>query len=133
MGCLSQDQRGNSFISELKDTIKANVLADRPATLTSAIGLARLYEARDLTQKPLKFLPTHSKAPNDSASILIKRLIAEEIDGRRKKGLSFKCNGQCGPRHCCKKLSMLQSCFNNSGADKEMEIIDGTLEISLPL
>lgn len=133
MGCLSQDQRGNSFISELKDTIKANVLADRPATLTSAIGLARLYEAHDLTQKPLKFLLTHSKAPNDSASILIKRLIAEEIDGRRKKGLSFKCNGQCGPRHCCKKLSMLQSCFNNSGADKEMEIIDGTPEISLPL
>ncbi|KAL5765374.1 hypothetical protein ACOSP7_015991 [Xanthoceras sorbifolium] len=50
MGSLSQSHQISCFISGLKDTIKADVLAGHPTSLTSAIGLARLYEVRNTSQ-----------------------------------------------------------------------------------
>ena len=54
----------------------------------------------------------------------IKRLSTEDIDERKKKGLCFKCNKQLGSGHHCKKLFMIQACFNGSDANEDMEIID---------
>ena len=39
------------FVSGLKESIKANVMARRPMDLSTAIGLARLYEAKNLLQR----------------------------------------------------------------------------------
>ena len=75
----------------------------------------------------------HSEAPNGSASTPIKRLTTEEINEKRKKELCFKCNERYGREHRCKKLFMIQACFNDSDADEEMEIIDSAPKILLPL
>ncbi|KAK0597830.1 hypothetical protein LWI29_029011 [Acer saccharum] len=45
VGFLPQAHQVSCFISGLNDTIWADVLAGRPASLTDAISLARLYEA----------------------------------------------------------------------------------------
>jgi hypothetical protein len=48
IGNLSQSQQVSCFVSGLKEEIKADVTAGRPLTLTSAIGLARVYEAHNM-------------------------------------------------------------------------------------
>jgi hypothetical protein len=48
IGTLTPSQQVSCFVSGLKEPIKADVLAERPNTLTSPISLARLYEARHL-------------------------------------------------------------------------------------
>ena len=116
---LLQNRQVSCFISRLHDSINANVLACCPTILSLAIGLALLYEARNLSQGLFK-LP---EAQNNSVSVPVKRLSTKEISERRKKGLCFKCNEQFGPRHHCKKLFMIQACFNKRDADEEMEII----------
>ncbi|KAL5812595.1 hypothetical protein ACOSQ3_027545 [Xanthoceras sorbifolium] len=45
VGYLPPNRQVSCFVSGLKDSIKAEVLVRCPATLSSAIGLARLYEA----------------------------------------------------------------------------------------
>ncbi|XP_024035559.1 uncharacterized protein LOC112096363 [Citrus clementina] len=63
VGQLSQDRQVSCFVSGLKDTIKADVPDGRPTTLTSAIRLARLYEARNISQRrsttTTEFTPRH--------------------------------------------------------------------------
>ncbi|GLT61288.1 hypothetical protein SLA2020_340070 [Shorea laevis] len=51
IGTLSQSQQVSCFVIGLKDVIKADVMAGRPLNLTSAIGLARVYEARNTALK----------------------------------------------------------------------------------
>ncbi|KAK0571896.1 hypothetical protein LWI29_023257 [Acer saccharum] len=131
-GHLPQAQQVSCFISGLRDTIRTDIQANRPTDLTSAIGLARLYEARDLAHKPSKVLSTHSEAQNDPATMPIKKLTTEEIDESRRKGLCFKCNEKFGPGHRCKKLFMIQACFNESDADEEMEIMGESPENQWP-
>jgi hypothetical protein len=48
IGTLTSSQQVSCFVSELKEPIKADVLAGRPLTLTFAIDLARVYEAQHL-------------------------------------------------------------------------------------
>ena len=48
IGTLTPSQQVSCFVSGLKEPIKVDVLAGRPNTLTSAIGLARLYKAQHL-------------------------------------------------------------------------------------
>ncbi|GMY10691.1 disease resistance-like protein DSC1 [Fagus crenata] len=50
-GHLPPARQVSCFISGLKEGIKADVLAGRPVDLSTAIGLARLYEARNLSQR----------------------------------------------------------------------------------
>ncbi|KAK0575192.1 hypothetical protein LWI29_035342 [Acer saccharum] len=116
VGPLEQVRQVSCFVSGLIESIRIDVWANKPITLSSAIGLARLYEACDLT--PSKVLSTHSEAQNDPATMLIKKLTTEEIDERRRKGLCFKCNEKFGPGHRCKKLFMIRACFNESDADE---------------
>ncbi|KAJ0096274.1 hypothetical protein Patl1_28900 [Pistacia atlantica] len=46
-GHLAHERQVSCFISGLKDNIKTEVQAGRPSTLSSAIRLAKLYEARN--------------------------------------------------------------------------------------
>jgi hypothetical protein len=48
IGTLSQNQQVSCFVSGLKEEIKADITARRPFTLTSTIGLARVYEAGNM-------------------------------------------------------------------------------------
>jgi hypothetical protein len=50
-GTLSVTQQVGGFISGLKDSIRLEVQASRPTTLTAVVGLARLYEARLQAQR----------------------------------------------------------------------------------
>jgi hypothetical protein len=50
-GRLSVTQQVSGFISGLKESIRPEVQASGPSTLTAAVGLARLYEARLLAQR----------------------------------------------------------------------------------
>ncbi|KAH7543989.1 hypothetical protein JRO89_XS15G0078500 [Xanthoceras sorbifolium] len=45
------DKKVSCFVTGLKDSIRTDVQANLLSTLTIAIGLARLYEARDTTQR----------------------------------------------------------------------------------
>ncbi|KAJ0019948.1 hypothetical protein Pint_30984 [Pistacia integerrima] len=123
------------FVSGLKDNIRIEVQARRPSTLSSAIGLAKLYEARNNARDLVssKVSSTSYEAQSSPAAMLIRRLTMEEIDERRKNGLCFKCNEKFGLGHHCKKLFMIQVCLNDSDADEEMEITGGSLEILWPL
>nr|POF01502.1 hypothetical protein CFP56_45303 [Quercus suber] len=47
VGYLPPPRQVSCFVSGLKESIKADVLAGRPLDLTTAIGLARLFEARN--------------------------------------------------------------------------------------
>ncbi|KAI9201290.1 hypothetical protein LWI28_021152 [Acer negundo] len=51
VGNLAQDKKISCFVKGLRDTIRTDVQAHCPSTLTVAIGLAKLYEARDQAQK----------------------------------------------------------------------------------
>lgn len=117
---LSQDQQVSCFISGLKEVIKADVMATRPLTLTSAIGLARLYEARNLAIKTIsqpevkKQLPSN-RPPTHQPPFPMKRLTLAELKERQEKGLCFKCNDKYEPGHRCKKLFMIEACLDGDG------------------
>ncbi|KAK1379263.1 hypothetical protein POM88_026007 [Heracleum sosnowskyi] len=46
-----QGRQVSFFISGLCDSIRAHVQANKPATLTATIGLARLYEAKNTSNR----------------------------------------------------------------------------------
>jgi hypothetical protein len=51
IGTLTNNQHVSCFVNGLKEPIKADNMIIRPFTLTSAIVLARVYEARNLALK----------------------------------------------------------------------------------
>lgn len=53
VGHLTPTRQVSCFVSGLKESIKAVVLTGRPTDLTTAIGLARLYEARNASQRKI--------------------------------------------------------------------------------
>jgi hypothetical protein len=53
---LYVQQQLGCFMNGLKNTLRAEVQAARPKSVTEAIGLARLYEARN---EGFKKYPTH--------------------------------------------------------------------------
>ena len=53
VGYLPSNCQVSCFISDLKESIKVDVLAGCPATLSTTISLARLYEARNTSQHQL--------------------------------------------------------------------------------
>ncbi|KAH7572255.1 hypothetical protein JRO89_XS04G0228500 [Xanthoceras sorbifolium] len=106
---------------------------------STAIGLVRLYEARELSHKRANSgtsrtaLQTRSftgPAPN-KISPLIKKLTPEEVNETRKKGLCFRYNEKFGPGHQCKKLFTIQAVLEESDSDVEMEVEEGNEEAVL--
>ncbi|KAI9169737.1 hypothetical protein LWI28_016981 [Acer negundo] len=51
VGSLAPDKKVSCFVTGLKDSICIDVQAKLPSTLTMAISLARLFEARDMTHR----------------------------------------------------------------------------------
>ncbi|KAK3025591.1 hypothetical protein RJ639_042630 [Escallonia herrerae] len=89
-GKLSQEQQVGCFISGLKENLKVDVQACRRTSLSSAIGLARLYEARNRntrrnTVMETKKVVSSPSGPNRS-NMLVKRLSPTELSERRAKG-----------------------------------------------
>ena len=81
------------FVSGLSDTIRTKVQANFRTNLSTAISLARLYEAKNQSQQkqptekstiqPTKHQTTSTMSPT-------KRLNIDEINERKKLGLCFK-------------------------------------------
>ena len=96
-------------------------MAGRPITLTSAIGLARLYEARNLAirrnnlAEVKRHTPPSQRYPNITTTMLVKRLTPFELKERQEKGLCFKCNDKYSPGHRCKRLFMTEACWGEDG------------------
>ncbi|CAL5328511.1 unnamed protein product [Camellia sinensis] len=130
VGRLTPSHQVGCFISRLKESIKADVQASRPATLSAAIGLARLYEARcysnrrTIQPKACKTIPNHSSIPN-SSPLPIKRLSSAELHDRRSKGLCFNCNEKFSPGHRCKKLFLIEGSWSDEEDDEvDIEVIE---------
>ncbi|GJU54013.1 uncharacterized protein Tco_1227727 [Tanacetum coccineum] len=134
VGYLPQDRQVSCFVSGLSDSIHTEVQANCPTNLSTAISLARLYEAK--TQSQRKFAPGKSsfqtvKQPSSSTGSPIKRLNFKELNERKKLGLCFRCNEQYAPGYKCKKLFAIQAIMESSDDDEEMEIENQEPEVAL--
>ncbi|KAI9174210.1 hypothetical protein LWI28_013743 [Acer negundo] len=139
VGSFPQPRQVSCFISGLKEHVRTDLQATRPTTLSTTIGLARLYEPQELSHKRANSstsrptLQTRSftgPAPNKT-SLLMKKLTPEEVNERRKKGLCFCCNEKFGPGHQCKKLFTIQAVLEESDSDVEMEVEESNEEAEL--
>ncbi|GKD12774.1 hypothetical protein Tco_1197181 [Tanacetum coccineum] len=122
------------YFRELTKLIQQEVQANSPTNLSTAISLARLYEAK--TQSQRKFATGKSsfqtvKQPSSSTVSPIKRLNFEELNERKKLGLCFRCKEQYAPGHKCKKLFAIQAVMESSDDDEEMEIENQEPEVAL--
>ena len=146
---LSPPQQVGCFTSGLKDNLRVDVQALKPTSLSAAVGLARLYEAKNQNQKKI-FTPTDPRkpitttAPNFSRTTPIntnsRRLNPTKIRERREKGLCFNCDEKFGPGHRCKKLFFIEACLDEEQMDIgeedetdeiQLEEMDENLSISL--
>lgn len=113
VGKLPGPQQVGCFISSLNDYLRVDIKALKPTTLTFAVGLARLYEAKNQNQQRV-FNTSYNKKPvaasNSSppqsmvANTDIQRLNPTEIKEWRDKGLCFYFDEKFGPSHHCKHL-----------------------------
>ncbi|XXG88658.1 hypothetical protein AAC387_Pa12g0849 [Persea americana] len=55
-------------------------------------------------------------------------MATEELNKRRRKGLSYKCNEKFCSGHHCKKLFLIQASLEESDEDVEMEIEEAAEE-----
>jgi hypothetical protein len=123
-GRLSVAQQIGGFISGLKENIRPEVQASRPITLTSAVGLTRLYEGRLLSQRrsPSFFEPRRTAGPPNTPPLpssnlvrtrapVVRRLNPAELKDRRDRGLCFNCDDKFSPGHKCKKLFLIEGVY----------------------
>ncbi|KAA8522007.1 hypothetical protein F0562_012679 [Nyssa sinensis] len=128
VGYLPPNRQVSCFISGLKESIKADVLAGCPATLSTAIGLARLYEARNTSQRRptitadlrKNYFP-QQEGKNSNTTLPVRRLSPTELQERRVKGLCYNCNEKFVPGHRCKKLFLIELCEAEGDGDVVME------------
>ncbi|KAJ0035750.1 hypothetical protein Pint_24601 [Pistacia integerrima] len=99
---LSTERKVSCFASGLKGAIRTEVMANRPTTLSEAISLARLFEAKVAGQKkvslPTKGVPPALKPPVFSPTIPF------------------------GPRHRCKRLFAIQVIMEPEGEDVNIDL-----------
>ena len=122
VGKLPSPQQVGCFISGLKDYLRVDVQTLKPTTLTSAVGLARLYEAKNQNQRRVfntsdnkKPIAAFNSSPHQSkaANTTIRRLNLMEIKERRDKGLCFYCDEKFGLGHRCKRLFSIEAYWPN--------------------
>ncbi|KAA8542515.1 hypothetical protein F0562_023667 [Nyssa sinensis] len=133
VGQLPQNRQVSCFISGLKDSIKADVLSGRPKNLSSAIGLARLYEARNISQRrttPTADLKkvTNKETTSTSSTLPVRRMSPTELQERRAKGLCYNCNEKFVPGHRCKKLFLIEACHEEEDGDVIMDMEESVQE-----
>ncbi|OMO55704.1 reverse transcriptase [Corchorus capsularis] len=124
---FSDEHLLNLFVSGLRQDIQREVIIQNPYSLTMALALAKLYEAKIAETRPQYRAPTTpptpplpsrnsqlpSTVPTSKASPLsagrfpIRRLTATEMQARRSKGLCFNCDEQFKPGHRCKTTPFL--------------------------
>ncbi|KAJ0089299.1 hypothetical protein Patl1_32190 [Pistacia atlantica] len=138
VGRLAPAQQVGCFVSSLKDNIKIDIQASTPTSLSSAIGLARLYEARNKSSQWVTSSEVRRTVPNHSMALTlshmpIKKLSLVELREIREKGLCFNCNEKFGPEHQCKKLFLIEGCwFDGDDDDVDMEVEEvNTPEVSI--
>jgi hypothetical protein len=98
-GRLFANQQIGGFVSGLKENIRAEVQASRPSTLTEAVRLASLFEARSVAQRkqvtmqegrritgPPHFPPMPSSNLSRGHSPMVKRVNPAELKERRNWG-----------------------------------------------
>ncbi|KAJ8753628.1 hypothetical protein K2173_025619 [Erythroxylum novogranatense] len=118
------------FVSGLTASIRTEVQAGRPASLSHAISLAKLYEARNSSQgrgstgRTTPQNTSSTSSPSKISGNSVKRLTWDELNERKKRGLCFKCNERYGPGHKCKKLFSIQAILDYSDDDTDMKIED---------
>nr|POF00120.1 hypothetical protein CFP56_19082 [Quercus suber] len=131
VGYLPPPRQVSCFVSRLKESIKADVLAGRPLDLTTAIGLARLFEARknSLRRPPVtsqtvaRTNPITSKEKGGYWSPMpVRRLSPAELKERRDRGLCYNCNEKFSPGYRCKKLFLIEACTTEEDGDVSMEL-----------
>ncbi|GAV90471.1 hypothetical protein CFOL_v3_33880 [Cephalotus follicularis] len=86
--------------------------ACKPTSLSVTIGLARLYETRNIASKSSNHIQARKDSNNSSSptqsTLPIKRLSPAELAERGAKGLCFNCNQKFGSGHRCKKLFLIE-------------------------
>jgi len=103
----------------------------RPTSLSAAVGLARLYEAKQYAQhrntlpEPRKpnLPPIPSAALTRTRNPQIKRLSLEELKDRSERGLCFNCDEKFVPGHRCAKLFWLELQDDRENTSQEDEIV----------
>ena len=124
-GTLIDLQETACFLSGLKESIRADVRAQSPTTLSTAISLARIYESKSqevkrgfIEHRPIFF--TH-KTPNQGTrmangdekkwgkeEVLVRRFTPAELQKRRAQGLCFHCDKRYTFNHVCKRLFLIE-------------------------
>jgi hypothetical protein len=128
-GHLPPIRQVSCFVSGLKESIKADVMTGRPTDLSTAIGLARLYEAKNLSQRRLPSATTSNHEATSSNKeegiprppMAIRRLSPSELQQRKDKGLCYNYNEKFHLGHRCKKLFFIEACYNEEDGDVIME------------
>jgi hypothetical protein len=116
VGKLSIPHQLGCFVSGLKGDLRTEVQALKPSTLSEAIGLARLYEARNQGTRNLfgisiKELDPPPLSLTRSQGPVVKHLSPTELQVRRDRGLCFNCDERFIPGHRCKKLFLLEGIY----------------------
>lgn len=94
-GKLTPSQQVGCFISGLRERLRADVQASKPSTFSAAVGLARLYEARNQAQRRVappdvrRVTPMLTPSPAPATTPTIKKLTPEEIEDRRERAYVF--------------------------------------------
>lgn len=113
---LSVESLLNCFISGLRADIQRELAILQPHSITQAIGLAKLVEAKILDSKPSYARPPRSASSPSllgpagnppPSSIPILRLSPTEMQERRSRGLCFNCDDKFSPGHRCHKKQFL--------------------------
>nr|KYP42756.1 hypothetical protein KK1_035826 [Cajanus cajan] len=108
---LPPDAIVDCFYSGLLPEIQREVAILKPTTISQAIGLSKLIEAkiRDSEPKiPLNRLPPLPPPPDITTSPLpIKRLSPTQLQERRAQGLCFNCDAKYHPGHKCQPPKFL--------------------------
>jgi len=115
------------FLSGLRPDILTAVTAHEPTRLDQLINLAHIQEQRIIAEKgpprpafartqPLLPTPTSQSAPiapttPSNGRLPFKRLSQAEMQSRREKGLCFNCDEKFSPGHRCKKLFLIEGCW----------------------
>lgn len=117
-------------MSSLKESIRIDVQANKPKSLSAAIGLERLYEARNNytkhgSQPEIRRSSSTFPSVRQDSPIHIEKLTPTEMRERREKGLCFNCNEKFEPGHRCKKLFLIQGSWpddDDNDEDVDMEV-----------
>lgn len=117
---MTDKQETTCFVSGLKESLWADVRAQHPKNLSSAISLARIYEGKNLEVKrsfgEAKSSPFQKKGPISGLKVaeegrpdfLVRRFTPAELQKRREQGLCVHCDERYTFNHECKKLFWIE-------------------------